>query len=189
VDGLLVLLVIFAIAEITEGGVDTWGVLYLRTHLAAGVLLGAGAYVAGQGIAALTRGAGAPAIGRLSPRRALIVGGLVAGAGMLVESGSSYATIAAIGLACGAGGASLFWPIVMSDVVVRATQPVAATGAFTAAGYVGLVAGAPLIGWISDAWGLDRGLLVLASFAFLVAALSLLRRERSWRANNGSGEP
>ena len=41
-DGLLVLLAVFALAEVTEGGVDTWGVLYLRNHLATGVLLGAG---------------------------------------------------------------------------------------------------------------------------------------------------
>ncbi len=31
-DGLLMLLAVFALAEITEGGVDTWGVLYLRNH-------------------------------------------------------------------------------------------------------------------------------------------------------------
>ena len=43
-----------ALAEITEGGVDTWGVLYLRNHLATGVLLGAGAYVVGQAVAAAT---------------------------------------------------------------------------------------------------------------------------------------
>jgi hypothetical protein len=55
---LLALLVVFALAEITEGGVDTWGVLYLRNHLATGVLLGAGAYVVGQLVAATTRGAG-----------------------------------------------------------------------------------------------------------------------------------
>jgi len=53
-DGLLVLLAVFALAEITEGGVDTWGVLYLRNHLATGVLLGAGAYVVGQVVAATT---------------------------------------------------------------------------------------------------------------------------------------
>ena len=35
-DGLLLFLVVFALAEITEGGVDTWGVLYLRNHLATG---------------------------------------------------------------------------------------------------------------------------------------------------------
>ena len=54
-DGLLILLVVFALAEVTEGGVDTWGVLYLRNHLATGVLLGAGAYVVGQVVAATTR--------------------------------------------------------------------------------------------------------------------------------------
>ncbi len=55
-DGLLVLLAVFALAEVTEGGVDTWGVLYLRNHLATGVLLGAGAYVVGQLMAVTTRG-------------------------------------------------------------------------------------------------------------------------------------
>ena len=71
-DGLLVLLAVFALAEITEGGVDTWGVLYLRNHLATGVLLGAGAYVVGQLVAATTRGAGGHLLGRLSTRHALI---------------------------------------------------------------------------------------------------------------------
>ncbi len=85
-EGLLVLLVVFALAEITEGGVDTWGVLYLRNHLATGVLLGAGAYVVGQAVAATTRGAAGPLLGRLSSRHALIVGGCVAGAGILLES-------------------------------------------------------------------------------------------------------
>ncbi len=79
-DGLLILLAVFALAEITEGGVDTWGVLFLRNHLATGVLLGAGAYVVGQLVAATTRGAGGTLLGRLSTRSALILGGCVAGA-------------------------------------------------------------------------------------------------------------
>ncbi len=65
-DGLLVLLAVFALAEVTEGGVDTWGVLFLRNHLATGVLLGASAYVVGQLMAATTRGAGGPLLGRMS---------------------------------------------------------------------------------------------------------------------------
>ena len=85
-DGLLVLLAVFALAEVTEGGVDTWGVLFLRNHLATGVLLGAGAYVVGQLVAATTRGAGGTLLGRLSTRHALILGGCVAGAGILLES-------------------------------------------------------------------------------------------------------
>jgi MFS family permease len=177
-DGLLVLLVVFALAEITEGGVDTWGVLYLRNHLATGVLLGAGAYIVGQLVAATTRGAGGHLLGRLSTRRALIIGGCVAGAGILLESLTSVSGVAAVGLALGAGGASLFWPLVMSQVSRMATQVVSAVGTFTAAGYVGWVAGAPVVGWVSQNLGPARGLQVLALASFGVAVCTVLSPKR-----------
>ena len=185
-DGLLVLLAIFALAEVTEGGVDTWGVLYLRNHLATGVLLGAGAYVVGQLVAATTRGAGGPLLGRLSTRHALIAGGCVAGGGILLESLTSFSGLAALGLALGAGGASLFWPLVMSTVSRLASQVVSAVGTFTAAGYIGWVAGAPIVGWVSQSLGPARGLQVLALAALGVAVCTLLmpdrpaRREAKW---------
>jgi MFS family permease len=185
-DGLIVLLAVFALAEVTEGGVDTWGVLYLRNHLATGVLLGAGAYVVGQLVAATTRGAGGPVLGRLSTRHALITGGCVAGGGILLESLTSFSGLAALGLALGAGGASLFWPLVMSTVSRLASQVVSAVGTFTAAGYIGWVAGAPIVGWVSQSLGPARGLQVLAAAAFGVAVCTLLtadrpaRREATW---------
>ena len=181
-DGLLVLLAVFALAEITEGGVDTWGVLYLRNHLASGVLLGAGAYVVGQLVATTTRGAGGHFLGRLSTRRALITGGCVAGAGILLESLTSVSGVAALGLALGAGGASLFWPLVMATVSRMASQLVSAVGAFTAAGYVGWVAGAPIVGWISQNFGAARGLQVLALASFGVAVCTFFSSERRERA-------
>ena len=178
-DGLLILLAVFALAEVTEGGVDTWGVLYLRNHLATGVLLGAGAYVVGQVVAATTRGAGSVFVGRLSARRGLIVGGCVAGGGILLESLSPLSGVAALGLALGAGGASLFWPLVMSNVSRLASQVVSAVGTFTAAGYIGWVAGAPIVGWVSQAYGPQRGLQVLAVAAFAVAVVSFVGAERN----------
>jgi MFS family permease len=178
-DGLLILLAIFALAEITEGGVDTWGVLYLRNHLAAGVLLGAGAYVVGQSVAAITRGAGGQLIGRLSARHALVVGGCIAGGGILLESLSPLSGAAALGLALGAGGASLFWPLVMSNVSTLASQVVSAVGTFTAAGYIGWVAGAPIVGWVSQAYGPQHGLQILAVAAFAVAVVSIIGSKRS----------
>ncbi len=177
-DGLLMLLGVFALAEITEGGVDTWGVLYLRNHLATGVLLGAGAYVVGQLVAATTRGAGGHLLGRLSTRRALITGGCVAGAGILLESLTSVSGVAALGPALGAGGASLFWPIVMRTECRMVSQVVSAVGAFTAAGYVGWVAGAPIVGWISQNLGPARGLQVLALASFGVAVCTMLSPRR-----------
>lgn len=177
-DGLVVFLCVFALAEIAEGGVDTWGVLYLRTHLASGILLGAGAYVVGQAVAATTRGAGGPLLGRLSARWALVLGGLLATGGILVESLSPVAVAAAAGLAVGAAGASLFWPLVMSQATRQATRATSAVGAFTAAGYVGWVAGAPVVGWVSDTWGAARGLQLLAALALSVVVASFLRRDR-----------
>jgi MFS family permease len=177
-DGLVLLLAVFALAEVTEGGVDTWGVLYLRNHLATGVLLGAGAYVVGQTVAATTRGAGGPLIGRLSARRALLVGGCLAGGGILLESLSPLSVVAALGLALGAGGASLFWPLVMGNVSRLASQVVSAVGTFTAAGYIGWVGGAPLVGWVSQAYGPQHGLQVLAVAAFAVALASVAAAER-----------
>jgi MFS family permease len=187
-DGLLVLLAVFALAEVTEGGVDTWGVLFLRNHLATGVLLGAGAYVVGQLMAVTTRGAGGRLVGRLSSRRALVVGGCVAGGGVLLESVAPAAGAAAVGLALGAGGASLFWPLMMSTVSRAATQVVSAVGAFTAAGYVGWVAGAPIVGWVSDAWGPARGLQVVAAAAFAVALITVWGGGRAGRTAAGRGQ-
>ena len=69
-----------------------------------------------------------------------------------------------------AGGASLFWPLVMSTVSRLASQVVSAVGTFTAAGYVGWVAGAPIVGWVSQSLGPARGLQVLALASFGVAA-------------------
>ena len=85
---------------------------------------------------------------------------------------------AAVGLALGAGGASLFWPLVMSTVSQLASQVVSAVGTFTAAGYMGWVAGAPIVGWVSQTFGPSRGLQVLALAAFGVAVCTLLSRER-----------
>jgi MFS family permease len=188
-DGLLVLLAVFALAEVTEGGVDTWGVLFLRNHLATGVLLGASAYVVGQLVAATTRGAGGHLLGRMSTRSALVTGGCVAGGGILLESLSPVAGVAAVGLALGAGGASLFWPLVMSTVSRRASQVVSAVGTFTAAGYVGWVGGAPIVGWVSESLGPARGLQVLALAAFGVAACTLLSTDRPARSGaNGYPE-
>ncbi len=122
----MILATVFALTAMVEGGIDTWGVLYLRTHLAAGVLLGAGAYCMGQAIAVSTRGGAGGRIGRIEPRWGLVMGATVAAAGLAVEAGSHQAAAAAVGLALAAGGISLCWPLVMAvaSTVALASAPV-----------------------------------------------------------------
>ena len=81
--------------------------------------------------------------------------------------------MAAVGLVLGAGGASLFWPLVMSTVSRQASQVVSAVGTFTAAGYIGWVAGAPVVGWVSQTWGRPRGCSSWPLAAFGVAVCTL----------------
>jgi len=77
--GLIRLAVVFALAAMVEGGIDTWGVLFLRSRLAIGVLAGAAAYVAGQALATTARAsAGGMARGIHSGRGASL-GALLAG--------------------------------------------------------------------------------------------------------------
>jgi hypothetical protein len=191
---LVVLAMVFAVTAMVEGGIDTWGVLYLRTHLAAGVLLGAGAYCMGQAIAVSTRGGAGGRIGRVGPRWGLVIGATVAAGGLAIEAGSDHAAAAAVGLALAAGGICLCWPLVMAlaTTVALASGPVpspgpgaaggqddsvspaALVGALTAAGYAGWVAGPALVGWVADTAGLSTGLFLLSGLAATAAVVLAL---------------
>jgi MFS family permease len=191
---LVVLALVFAITAMVEGGIDTWGVLFLRTHLAAGVLLGAGAYCMGQAIAVSTRGGAGRRIGRIGARWGLVIGAAVAAGGLGIEAGSDHAATAAIGLALAAGGISLCWPLVMAvastvaleSAPVRSPGPGAASaqgdvvspaalvGALTATGYAGWVAGPALVGWVADDAGLSTGLFLLSGLAAAAAVILAL---------------
>ena len=167
-DGLLSFLLIFALAEVTEGGAFTWGVLYLRHFLRAGVLVGAGAYLIGHGVAALARALGGSALRHTPVAKAFVLGSTVCAAGLLLETATTTTWIAAVGLALATAGTSLFWPLAMSTVAERSSSPGQAVGSFTAAGYVGWVAGAPVIGTLSDLYGARAGLLSMALICVVV---------------------
>ena len=113
-QGLVLLVLAFAATAVVEGGIDTWGVLYLRTTLATGVLLGAGAYAAGQLIAATTRASGSNLMNRLGHRRGFVLGAGLAAAGLALEASSNSVPVAACALAVAAGGISLCWPLTMA---------------------------------------------------------------------------
>jgi predicted MFS family arabinose efflux permease len=61
-------------------------------------------------------------------------------------------------------------------VATVASRPTAAVSAFTAAGYLGWVAGAPIIGLVADTFGLGVGLAVIAALAGTVALVMAFGR-------------
>ena len=170
-EGLVVLALVFGASAMVEGGIATWGILYLRSHLGLGVLAGVSAYVVGESLATLARLGGGPMIGALGTRRAVVIGATLAAAGIATEALCGTAGIAAAGLAAAAVGISVVWPLLLADVNNEARHPALAIGGITACGYLGMVAGPPLVGTLSGLFGLRTGLLVLAAIAFFVAVV------------------
>ena len=115
-EGLVVLAVVFGASAMVEGGIATWGILYLRSNLGLGVLAGVSAYVVGESLATFARLGGGPMVGALGTRRAVVFGATLAAAGIATEALCGMAGIAAAGLAAAAVGISVVWPLLLADV-------------------------------------------------------------------------
>lgn len=173
---LVPLAVVFALGALVEGGIGTFGVLYLRDRLDVAVLAGAGAYVAGQALAAVARAT----LGSVGASNLLAGGGgslparvglLTAAVGLALEAATDLAPVAAVGLALAAVGITTYWPM-LSAVAMRASdRPGLAVGGVSASGYLGFLAGPPVVGAVADGAGLRAGVLVLAVAAAAAAAV------------------
>lgn len=168
-EGLTVLALVFAASAMVEGGIATWGVLYLRAHVGLGVLAGVGAFVVGNGLATVTRLGSGGVVRRLGTRHTVVLGAAIAAGGVATLVLSPVPFIAAAGLAAASLGISVVWPLLIADVSNEATHPALAIGGVTAAGYLGMVAGPPIVGTVSGAFGRPTGLMVLAVIALFVA--------------------
>ena len=174
------LAVVFACGAMAEGGLDSWGVLFLRSRLAVGALVGAGAYAAGQLLATGARVSLGPSFGRRHGAAGARLGAAVAAVGLAAEAASPVPAVAAVGLAVAAVGISLCWPLLIAAASQEADHPALAVGAVTGAGYLGFLIGPTLVGWVAGSWGLRAGLTVLVAAA-LVTAATPIRPERLGR--------
>jgi MFS family permease len=168
-EGLTVLALVFAASAMVEGGVATWGVLYLRAHVGVGVIAGVAAYVIGNVLATATRLGSGGVVRALGSRRTVALGASISAAGIAIEVFSPAALLAAAGLAAASLGISVVWPLLIADVNNESRHPALAIGGVTAAGYLGMVAGPPIVGLVAGAFGRPTGLMFLAGAALFVA--------------------
>ena len=157
-----------------EGGIDLWGVLFLRSQLDSGLLLGAGGVVLGYTVAALARTALGPRVGRRGPPRGVAIGAGAAALGLALLTTAPDAALGALGLCCRPGDLDVL-AVARGRRRTDRQQPAAAVGAVTAGGYLGLVAGPAVVGWTADAVGLRGALGLLGAAAVIVAVLPAVR--------------
>jgi hypothetical protein len=170
-EGLVVLAAAFALAAMVEGGIELWGVLYLRTHLASGILIGAGGAVLGYTVAAVARSALGPSVGRRGAARGVTIGAGTAAIGVVILASAGTAVIAAGGLVLAAGGISMCWPLLLAQAGTGRSRASAVVGAVSAVGYLGMVIGPAIVGWVAEAVGLRAALGLLAVGALVVAVV------------------
>jgi len=170
-EHLLPLAATFALAAMVEGGIDLWGVLFLRTQLAAGLLVGAGGAVLGYSVAALARSLLGPRVGHRGPARGVVIGAGTAAVGAALLAIAPVAALGAVGLILAAGGISMCWPLMVAEAGRGRERAGVVVGAVSAFGYLGLVAGPAVVGGVANATGLRGALGILAAAALIVALI------------------
>jgi MFS family permease len=171
--GIATLAIVFALGAMVEGGIGTWGVLFLRSRLGLAAVAGAAAYVIGQGLATTTRSTLGWTAAHVGEQRGAQLGLALAGAGLLVEATAHATAPAAIGLAAAAVGSSVYWPLLLAHASKGLERPGVVVGGLSAAGYVGFLAGTPIVGWISDASDLRWGIAALGFVALAGAVIPI----------------
>ncbi|MBS1836993.1 MAG: hypothetical protein JST64_04785, partial [Actinobacteria bacterium] len=150
--------------------------LQLRGQLDASLLVGAGGAFLGYVVAVLARLSVSQVETSAAARRAIVVGAAVAAAGLVVLAAVSQVVVAAFGLVVAAGGVSVCWPLLMSEVGRGRERPGVLVGAVTTMGYLGSVVGPGVVGAVAGRFGVSAGLVLLAGCAAAVPVLVLMGR-------------
>jgi hypothetical protein len=177
-ERLILLAVVLGAAALVEGGIQTWGVLFLRSQLGIAAGLGAAAYAVGQVLATISRVALGPRAGAMVAGAGASTGAAVAAAGLTLEVVAPNGFVAVLGLSMAVVGISLCWPLLVAAGAAGRARPGLAVGALSGSGYIGFLVGPSVVGWVAGTWGLRVGMVVLIAAAVLpaIAARKASRR-------------
>ncbi|MVM32026.1 MFS transporter [Spirosoma sp. HMF4905] len=171
-DLLLMILIGLAVA-MGEGVALDWSAVYLRETI------GASSQIAALGFGAFSltmtsfRFFGDAVIPKIGAKRWLQLGGLLAASGLFFAIALPYPATALIGFALLGAGCSLGAPILYSaSMRVPGIPPAAGLATFATFSFIGFLAGPPVIGFVSEAFGLYYGLGFVAIILLISAGLS-----------------
>ncbi len=159
-----------ALGLIAEGAMYDWSVLYMEQDLHSRASVAALAYASFSAAMAAARFAGDAVRARLSSVALLRISGALGAAGMAMALLVGHPVVALIGFALVGLGFANVVPVLFSAAArvpgVTAAQGIAAVSSL---GYLGFMAGPPLIGFIAETRSLTLGLFVVVLFATVLA--------------------
>jgi len=167
---LLLIGVLAALGLVTEGAMYDWSVLYMKQERASDTATAALAYAAFSAAMAGGRFCGDWVRARWSPITVMRWSGALAAVGMALVLAlpwpmASLLTFAIVGL-----GLANVVPVLFSAASkLPAVPPAHAIAAVSSVGWLGMMAGPPMIGFIAQASSLTAGLIVVVVFAAVMA--------------------
>src|SRR5918999_5393094 len=158
---------------LVEGAAADWSAVYVRDELSTGAATAASAYVAFSLTMAIGRLLGDRLVGRFGPVALLRGGGLLAAAGFGAGLAADAVPGALLGFAAPGAGFAVVIPVVFRAAgATPGMSPGMALAAVSSTGYLGFVAGPPIIGSVAEAIGLPTALVLLVALAVVVTALA-----------------
>ena len=167
---LLLLGVLASMGLIAEGAMYDWSVLFMKQERASSASTAALAYASFSGAMAAGRFGGVWVRARVSPTRLMRASGVLAAAGMTLALALPSPAFALIGFAGVGLGLSNVVPVLFSAASrTPGVSPAHGIAAVSGVGYLGMMAGPPLIGLIAEHTSLATGLVVVVVFAVFMA--------------------
>jgi MFS family permease len=158
---------------LVEGAAADWSAVYVRDELSTSAATAASAYVAFSLTMAIGRLLGDRLVERFGPVALLRGGGLLAAGGFGAGLAAGAVPGALVGFAAlGAGLATVIPVVFRAAGSTPGMAPGMALAAVSSTGYLGFVAGPPIIGSIAEAVGLPTALVLLVLLGLVVATLA-----------------
>jgi MFS family permease len=160
-------------AVMAEGSVNDWSAIHLSRSLEAGPGLAAAGLAAFSATMAFGRLAGDDLAAQVGPAALTRAGALLAATGLAAALLASTPAPAIAGFAVMGTGLAAIYPLTLAAAGRSPdTLPGPAIGAVSSTGYLGFLAGPPLIGFLSEAVGLRAALTPVIVLCLAVAVLA-----------------
>ncbi len=155
------------VSFLAEGSMLDWSAVFLHEVRQVDLRRAGWGFIAFNIAMTVTRLLGDRVVERLGHARAVMLGGITAGAGLAIASLSPDLTVALIGFALIGIGCANIVPVMYTLAGRQTTMPESvAIPAVTTLGYAGILSGPAAIGFIAQAWSLTA--------AFLITAIALV---------------
>jgi fucose permease len=186
---LLLLGALTAVGFVAEGAMYDWSVLYMRQEVKADAGTAALAYASFSGAMAASRFGGDAVRARLAPVGLLQLSAAVGGAGMAMALLAAQPVLALVGFALVGLGFANIAPVLYSAAGrVPGVTPAQGIATVSGLGYLGIMGGPPLIGFVAQHSTLGLALwIVVAAAALLASAAGVAMKSAGRPSAAGQG--